>query len=98
MTGWAGQLSSVAPNVENDDDDADSPPLLLSKWLIEGKKGPILSYSRDCDSPPGMVSSKAAGDGRDTARLILHRRCQCTSIYSIEAQSIEGCIRQTIRL
>lgn len=87
MTWQAIQLSSVAPNVENDDDDADSPPLLLSKWLIEGKNGPILSYSKDCDNPPGMVSSKAAGGGRDTARVILHRRCQCTIIYSIEAQS-----------
>jgi hypothetical protein len=76
MKGWANQLSSVAPNVENDDDDADSPPLLLSKWEIEGKKGPILSYSRDCDPPPGIASSKAAGGGRDTARVILHRRCQ----------------------
>lgn len=31
MKGYTNQLSSVAPNVENDDDDADSPPLLLSK-------------------------------------------------------------------
>jgi hypothetical protein len=76
VKGWANQLSSVAPNVENDDDDADSPPLLLSKWEIEGKNGPILSYSRDCDPPPGIASSKAAGDGRDTARVILHRRFQ----------------------